>query len=444
MSSLALDRGKKSTICSIDTIANRLANRPESTDWIRSHDLVLIDECHDVTSESYKRFFWWMEGFKNHEFTEAAFEEKKERFKKFYLGFTATPFRVGKRTHTFFQKVIAPVTARELRDQGHLVPVRFFRPKDKLDLSDVKIDSKTGDYQKTDLMRAINNKKIIGDVVDLYSRRGNMGRAICFAVDLDHSRAIAAAFKERGIPAIHCDANHTKDERDEAIRSLKSKYYRVLTNVNIFSTGLDCPWLEVEICARPSLSENLVVQQWGRVLRPAPWKRRAIILDHANNSSRFGLPYDDRFPELDDLDKENKKDRVRPGVKDCPRCHMTIVRAAAFCPECKYCFVAKTADGKTDIDYNTTFEKGDLVEVRDSKLSPLEKLLKSYNLLKVVEMRQGLSPNWKYHKLFEKHGETMLRFHDRIGMPDWMWRNFKLKIQQKKEKEKQREKRIIK
>ena len=67
MSSLALDRGKKSTICSIDTIANRLANRPESTDWIRSHDLVLIDECHDVTSESYKRFFWWMEGFKNHE-----------------------------------------------------------------------------------------------------------------------------------------------------------------------------------------------------------------------------------------------------------------------------------------------------------------------------------------------------------------------------------------
>ena len=414
MSNRAKDAKNKSTICSIDTMSRRLDK--SNIGWVqKKHKLVLIDECHDVTSESYKRFLWWMEGKGMKDFSEENFEKSKNGFNNFYLGFTATPFRIGKRTHSFFQSVIAPVTAAQLKDQGHLVPVRFFRPVEKMDLGSVKIDYSTGDYNNKQLMREVSGQKVIGDVVDVYKKHGENKRAICFAVNIEHSKLLAAEFNQAGIPAIHCDADHTTAERAEAILKLKLNEYKVLTNVNIFSTGLDCPWIEVEICARPSASEVLVVQQWGRVLRPSPGKDYAIIIDHGNNSSRFGLPFDDRQPELDDVDKENKKERDISGVKDCPQCFITIKKSEKVCPECGFDF---SNAGKEKMSYDDSFVDGELEEV-DKERTMEMKINKTYAMLCLVEYQRGYNNLWKFYQLFDQYGRDLLKY-GKVSLPDFL------------------------
>ena len=66
--------------------------------------------------------------------------------------------------------------------------------------------------------------------------------------------------------------------------------------------GFDVPAAACAILARPTLSEMLYRQQVGRVLRPCDGKDDALILDHAGNTLRFGLPQDFTVPDLTEED----------------------------------------------------------------------------------------------------------------------------------------------
>src|SRR4029077_9899150 len=67
----------------------------------------------------------------------------------------------------------------------------------------------------------------------------------------------------------------------------------VLTACDLISEGFDVPDIEVGISLRPTHSLGLWFQQVGRCLRRSPGKEHALILDHAGNSVRHGLPTDD-------------------------------------------------------------------------------------------------------------------------------------------------------
>ena len=70
--------------------------------------------------------------------------------------------------------------------------------------------------------------------------------------------------------------------------------------VDILSKGYDQPTASCLIAARPTKSLILHVQQVGRVLRPAPGKHDAIVLDHSGNTSRLGFVTDPLPATLDD------------------------------------------------------------------------------------------------------------------------------------------------
>ena len=81
--------------------------------------------------------------------------------------------------------------------------------------------------------------------------------------------------------------------------------------------------------ARPTQSLGLYMQQVGRALRPK--EDKAIILDHAGNIAKHGLPDDDREWTL--------KGRVKDGggastVKQCKECFAMIRSTLSKCPEC--------------------------------------------------------------------------------------------------------------
>ena len=430
----------RSTVASIDTLATRIKKPNDRINQLKKAALVIIDEAHNCTSESYARFIWWLEGEDLAGFTMGNFRKKKD-FKKKYIGFTATPFAVGNKAHTFFQGIINNISPRDLRDQGFLVPAKIFRAAKKIKRAGFTIDSRTGDYSNKALYGAFAKKEVVGDVVAMYKKHGDNGRAICFGINLNHSRMLASQFCAEGIPSVHCDASHTKAERASAIAQLKSGTIKVLCNVDIFSVGLDCPWLEVGIFARPTASEILAVQQWGRVLRPhkvcadcgasvgaetrcfcghehfVEEKIFALILDHANNVGEFGDPYIKRTPALTGGDIVERKKNL---VKDCPNCFITVEATAKVCGACNYIF------GEQQEERVIEHVDGELVEetCQETEYQILRrKVWRDYNFYRRMELTKNWKSNAKWYKLFNKYGKKLLPFAQELRMPSaWISR----------------------
>ena len=74
----------------------------------------------------------------------------------------------------------------------------------------------------------------------------------------------------------------------------------------------------------------LHLQQVGRALRPKA--EPAIILDHAGNLLRHGLPDQERAWSLKGKKKAKKGEVVEPDVKECPECFAVVPRSVAGLP----------------------------------------------------------------------------------------------------------------
>jgi DNA repair protein RadD len=76
----------------------------------------------------------------------------------------------------------------------------------------------------------------------------------------------------------------------------------------VLTEGWDMPEVGCCILARPTKQMGLYRQIVGRVLRPAPGKTDAIILDHSGAVFQHGLPEDlvgkDRQPGVADSDMQ--------------------------------------------------------------------------------------------------------------------------------------------
>ena len=398
------DPNKNFQICSIDTVSRR------DTEFLNNYDYVIIDECHDTVSPTYKDFL-------------SSFSEKT-----IFIGLTATPFPVGKRVHSFFECVVKPIEVHELRDREFLTDADIYIPTD-IDLSEIKNDA-SGDYSKTELSKKMQDMSIVGDVVENYKKYGENKPAICFCVDKNHSILMAEMFNNQGIPAIHCDESTKQEERDNAIESLRSGNIKVLCNVNIFSTGVDIPEAEIGLMARPTKSEILYIQQIGRLLRPyrkcgkcksqydnspacpvcgfdrpSYIKQKAKIIDFGNNTARHGLPFDVRFAYIKEDDKERFK-KHKNLIKTCTNCFMVYDAHLPCCPHC-------SGSGTRERYYKT--KSGDLV-----LFDEYETIKKTFSQLCRMELERRMRPNWKFFKLYDQYKETAMKYSSEFGIPKWV------------------------
>src|SRR5215831_7860323 len=83
-----------------------------------------------------------------------------------------------------------------------------------------------------------------------------------------------------------------KDERDATLAQLARGEITVVANCMVLTEGWDCPDVGCIVLARPTKSMGLFRQMIGRVLRPAPWKPDAIVIDHAGCVYRHGFAED--------------------------------------------------------------------------------------------------------------------------------------------------------
>lgn len=350
-------------ICSIDTLARRKI--------VPDADLVVIDEAHMATSSGY----YWLA------------QEMKDAF---FLAVTATPYCKKSLTHVA-EKIVHPITIKELIDQGFLVPCRHYAPN----APDMKgVRTKNGDYDLDDLETKMN--VLTGDIVNHYKEHGEGRAAICFAVNVRHSHYILNQFNSAGIVCEHMDANTDDSEREAIFGRLKSGATRVVTNVGILGTGVDLPFVSCIIMARPTKSYNLYIQQAGRGTRTFPGKTDFILLDHAGNASRHGL-----ITEEQDVDLEGKHIGKKP--KTCKVCF--LVYATSFCP----CCGPQEANTQDREIKEIAHADGNLVEITDA---PIEVQVKRFvDGLKKIQKAKGYKRGWIYYKVKDKFGEEIADIH---------------------------------
>lgn len=329
------------------------------SEWPDDVGLIITDECHHATATSYKKIY--------------------ERYPDSLLfGVTATPCRTdGSSLSDVFGKLILGPSPAKLISDGHLCEYDYYRgisPR----LAGVKKNG--GDYNLKELGDRVNEggTELLGNLIDAWQKYANGLRTVVFAVNVEHSMSIRERFRSIGVACEHLDGKTPGGERDAVLARFGTGETTVLTNVGIISEGFDVPSIECVQLARPTKSLALYLQCVGRALRPHGDKR-AIILDHGDCYSEFGLPCDDR--------KWSLEGRVK-------NCEYTP-------PEPSEDKVIKEVVEQAIIEQTAVFEK--ITAAKDEQ----EKI--EQNVLRIVAKQQknGCKPTWAYHRLIEHHGHEL-------------------------------------
>jgi superfamily II DNA or RNA helicase len=314
-------------ICGVQTLVNRMSKMPKPS-------MRVWDECHHCAATTWKRIH--------------------EAHDCIDIGVTATPERLdGKGLGPYFDVMVEGPSVAELISQGYLSPYRMFAPRNVVDVSAIK--NLGGDFNQGQLAKVVDKPSITGDAIEHYKRLANGKRAIAFCVSVDHAKHVRDSFIAAGVAATHIDGTMDVFKRDMALRQFASGEKLLLTSVDIVSEGFDLPQLEVAICLRPTQSLSLYLQQVGRALRPFPGKEYAVILDHAGNAGRHGLPDDDHEWSLDGRPKKARKTEEE-ATKTCPSCWRIVRGVLRVCPGCGFVWVPKPRE----IEHRD----GDLVELK--------------------------------------------------------------------------------
>jgi DNA repair protein RadD len=286
------------------------------------------------------------------------------------LGVSATPCRLdgkglGVQAGGFFDHIVIGPTVQQLIDRGRLArPVVFSH--DQVDLSGVR--KRGGDYIVSELETAMDRGGLIGDAVGHYRTHLAGAPSIAFTVTVAHSEHVAAAFRAAGWQSAVLTGKTPDRERERMIRDLGAGSLNVLCSCNVVSEGTDIPTVMGAILLRPTASFALAMQQMGRPLRVIPGKDRAIILDHAGNCWRHGLPTD---PVEWSLDAGAKRGTSAP-VNKCFGCGVILPAAAQKCPECGHALRKPPTAGSASAADNEDVEfpeakAGNLTELTPEK-----------------------------------------------------------------------------
>lgn len=369
-------------VASVQTLVRRLADHAPP-------DYIIIDEAHHAIMTSS-----WGKVLK-------AWPHAKR------LGVTATPQRLsGEALRDIFSTLVIGPSVKSLMASGALSTYRLFAPP--VHHAD-KITRRMGDYSRKELSETMNTSTITGDAVQHYHRIANGKRAMVFCVSVAHAQQVADKFTEAGDRAFSIDGTMTPSRRRSLIAAFTSGEITVLTSCDLVSEGFDLPAVEVAILLRPTESLALHLQQVGRALRPYPGKVAAIILDHAGNSQRHGLPDDERLWSLDGHVKHKKADddeEISVSTKTCPRCYAVMLSIEPTCLECGHEFQSE----RTVEQVEGTLVEVDLVAARETARRDQGAATTLEDLIALGRARKYRYPHqWAAHVLASRQGRSFKR-----------------------------------
>lgn len=228
-------------------------------------DLVIVDEAHHATAQSYVDILTYFGCLD---------DQRKTRL----VGVTATPNRSdGKGLGEVFQRIAAIYGIKELVERKWLVPPRALRVNSGTDLSEIKVTA--GDFNQGELQHAVNTDDRNGLILAAYMQYARDRQGIIFAAGVEHAGELAKLFTSAGIVAEPVWGASGADIRHDTLDRFRKGEIQVLTNFAVLTEGFDEPAVGCIVLARPTMSDLLMTQMVGRGLRLYDGKDDCICID---------------------------------------------------------------------------------------------------------------------------------------------------------------------
>ncbi|MFF8693481.1 DUF3427 domain-containing protein [Streptomyces sp. NPDC015144] len=277
-------------------------------------DVIVIDEFHHGTSQTYRRI---VDHFEPQEL----------------LGLTATPERMDGlniQDEFFDGRIAAEMRLWEALENDLLSPFHYFGVTDNTDMS--AIAWKRGSYDSADLSNLFTGntaraRLVVQAVRDKVTDPGSM-RALGFCVSIAHSNFMADFFRQAGLNAIALSGETPRDERKNALEKLRSGEIQVIFSVDLFNEGLDIPDVDTLLLLRPTSSATVFLQQLGRGLRRTEGKAVLTVLDFIGQH-RKEFRFEEQFRALTNLTRNRLLANVEQDFPQLPSGCQIILESKA-------------------------------------------------------------------------------------------------------------------
>ena len=248
----------------------------------REHwDLIIIDEAHHSSADSYKKI---MDYFKP----------------KLWLGMTATPDKrddhLGDRNiyEIFNHQIAYEIRLQNAMEENLLCPFHYFGLTDLEIIADVGKSSE----EKVENFRYLTSDERVLNVMkqaEFFGYSGERVKGLIFCSRIDEARELSVKFNEKGWRTLVLSGGDSEAVRAAAIERLageeKEDALDYIISVDIFSEGVDVPEINQVIMLRPTESPIIFIQQLGRGLRKAEGKEYVVVIDFIGNyRNNFMIP----------------------------------------------------------------------------------------------------------------------------------------------------------
>lgn len=274
---------------------NTVASHIERYSELPNFDLIVIDECHHVGGEMYRRII---------ESTNAG-----NSGGPFLLGLTATPWRPDDTDLTcYFGEPLFTMDMVAGLKMGFLsnVDYRMYTDNIRWDtLSELHGARLTPRQINRTLFITEWDNAVVRELKQAWSEQ-ERPRAIVFCATVDHAITMRDQINALGFcnaAAIYSQTQggHSMHgwERNRLLCDFHDGTINVMCAVDVFNEGVDVPDVNLIVFQRVTHSRRIFIQQLGRGLRLAKGKEKVIVLDFVSDIRRFaaGLSLKDSLQE---------------------------------------------------------------------------------------------------------------------------------------------------
>lgn len=283
---------------------------------IRGVGLIVVDECHHATAESYRKILRHYGGLP---VDPEADQTTNGPGDVFVVGFTATLKRSDRSAlNQVWQEVVFTKDIAFMIDRGYLV-----RPHGRsIEVPDLKLSEvrrQGGDYQQKALASAVVKSMAPEIVAKHYAELAPERPGILFWPSVEAAYMGAESMISQGISCEVIEGSMSREERRLALKKAETGEVQTLSSCMVLTEGFDNPRMSCAVIARPTNSAPRYQQMVGRVLRPHPesGKTDALILDVVGAGKQHTLEalidLEDKTAKVAREDEELDDDRLLVG-----------------------------------------------------------------------------------------------------------------------------------
>jgi len=262
---------------------NSVAAHLDSGGELPDFDIILIDECHHVGGEMYKRII--------------ASTCAGAPGGPFLLGLTATPWRPDEiDLHAYFGEPLFTMDMVTGLKMGFLSNVDYRMYTDNINwqaLPAIQGARLTPRQINRTLFITEWDNAVVRQLQRAWSEHPRP-RAIVFCGTIDHAITMRDQINALGFcnaAAIYSQTQggHSMQawERNRILCDFQDGTVNVVCAVDVFNEGVDVPDVNLIVFQRVTHSRRIFIQQLGRGLRLAEGKQKVIVLDFVSDIRRF-------------------------------------------------------------------------------------------------------------------------------------------------------------